>query len=622
MYKIQCDGDPSNPTKQCDWCSCHGTACTFYGLKAKAVRSKLGPQINNDSTSQGERSENALFHGVSKRLKVQPVSHTSDTSIIFHSNEANRAPPEASTSLYAGILLGQNRCYSGLPFFTQQDEEWICSRTGGKADFQKLITARTRQQIQLPAPPHIPMQGANDFLSVLPSRGIAKAFLDAFNQSTFRLAFPVIDFTLFQETITAAYEARDTVSSPKQTSAKACILAFISMVGVLFHGKLSFLPSMDWDACYNAARSFLPDILDEVTVENLQTALMLYIRQRYFGHSESGVIYHSIACQIAFMLGGHTNTTIKSFSDEVTHQERQARHIRLLFWNCYVFDKDIALRTGQPPFIVDGNCDLTLPEGYIETQFSSPLPGHDVSSYLFANESLVPFLPGELRLSMLKHKTYELLYSAQALTKSDSEVIRAILELDDELESWRLSIPKVVRPALSVSDPNQQLSDLPMKHRMQNIVLHLEYHHLVVTIHRAGARCIANDPDTSLHTTQRHAAIYSSITLCLEASRSTLFYLQAVIDDLAGELFWVTVFYPTVATMMLFLHILAEPLAPKAKADIELLSSAADLICSMPIHRRTPYETGHIQLVNEFISEMTRLGNCAISKTIREVKRD
>lgn len=237
--------------------------------------SRQRPQFNNDLTNQGERSENALSDGVSRRLKVQPVSHTSDTSIICHSNETNWASPEGSTSLYAGLLLGQDRCYSGLPSFTKEDEEWISSRTGGKADFQKLITARTRQQVQLPAPPHIPIQGASDYLSVLPSRGIAKAFLDAFHQSTFRLAFPVIDFILFQETIAVAYEASDTLSPPKQTSAKACILAFLSMVGVLFHGKLSFLPSMDWDACYNAARSFLPDILDEVTVENLQTALML-----------------------------------------------------------------------------------------------------------------------------------------------------------------------------------------------------------------------------------------------------------------------------------------------------------------------------------------------------------
>lgn len=238
------------------------------------------------------------------------------------------------------------------------------------------------------------------------------------------------------------------------------------------------------------------------------------------------------------MLGGHTNTNTRSFGDDVTHQERQTRHIRQLFWHCYIFDKEIALRTGQPPFISDEHCDLTLPQGYLESQFVLPLPGHDVFSYFFANDSLVPFLAGELRLSMLKSKTYELLYSAQALTKSDLEIIRAILELDDELESWRLSIPDVVRPALSVSDPKQPVADLQIQHRMQQIILHLEYHHLVVAIHRAGVRCIANDADTSLHGNERQAAIGSSIALCLEASRSTLFYLRAVIDDLAGEVFW------------------------------------------------------------------------------------
>jgi hypothetical protein len=238
---------------------------------------------------------------------------------------------------------------------------------------------------------------------------------------------------------------------------------------------------------------------------------------------------------MAFALGGHINRTTKSLSDELPRQEQQTRHIRLLFWHCYIFDKDIALRTGQPPFISDSHCDLTLPEGYIENHFILPLPGDDISSSLFANESLVPFLPGELRLSMLKHKTYQLLYSAHALTKSDAEVIRAILELDDELENWRLSIPKLLRPALSISDPKNPVLDLKMEQQMQHVVLHLEYHHLMVTIHQAGARCIANDQDTSLHA---NAAINSSMALCLEASRSTLFYLRAAINDLAGEAFW------------------------------------------------------------------------------------
>ncbi|EGU75772.1 hypothetical protein FOXB_13684 [Fusarium oxysporum f. sp. conglutinans Fo5176] len=552
--KIQCDGDVSSPTQQCNWCSCHGMICTFHGLRTKVVKSLPSLECKDGRPGSSERAENdPSSDGIGAKSELQ--------SIPCHPRVVNWVAPKGSPTLYAGLLMGQNRCHTGIPFFTKGDEEWINSRTGGEANFQIFTALRTRQQTQLSDSPHVPAHGANGDLGVLPSRGITKAFLDAFHQSFLRLVFPVVDYTLFQETIAAAYEASDALSSPKQTAAKVCVLAFISMVGVLFHGKLSFLPAMDWDACYHAARSFLPNMLDEATLENLQTVLML------------------------------------AFKNEMTNQERQTRHIRLLFWHCYIFDKDIALRTGQPPFISDMNCDLTLPKGYVETQFVPPLPGHHVSSSYYADESLVPFLPGELRLSMLKHKTYELLYSTKALAKLNSEIIRAILELDDELESWRLSIPKVVRPALSVSDVKQALSELPIQHRMQNIVLHLEYHYLVVTIHRAGARCIADDSDTHPDADERYTAINSSIALCLEASRSTLCYLHAVIDDLAGEMFWVTVFYPTAAAMMLFLHVLAEPLAPQSKSDLELLSSAAGLI-----------------------RKLARLGNCAVSNAEKEAE--
>ncbi|KAH6876731.1 hypothetical protein B0T10DRAFT_497616 [Thelonectria olida] len=77
----------------------------------------------------------------------------------------------------------------------------------------------------------------------------------------------------------------------------------------------------------------------------------------------------------------------KPLSDELTPPERQTRHVRLLFWHCYVFDNDIDLRTGQPPLISDSDCDLTPPEGYIENHFVLPLSGDHICSSFFANES-------------------------------------------------------------------------------------------------------------------------------------------------------------------------------------------------------------------------------------------
>lgn len=60
------------------------------------------------------------------------------------------------------------------------------------------------------------------------------------------------------------------------------------------------------------------------------------------------------------------------------------------------------------------------------------------------------------------------------------------------------------------------------------------------------------------------------------------------------------------------------PLDPQAKLDIELLAGAADLVRSMPVRRMTAHEISHIKLVNDFILEMIKLANCAVSKAMRD----
>lgn len=74
--------------------------------------------------------------------------------------------------------------------------------------------------------------------------------------------------------------------------------------------------------------------------------------------------------------------------------------------------------------------------------------------------------------------------------------------------------------------------------------------------------------------------------------------------------------------MTLFFNVLLHPLDTQAKLDLGLLSSAADLIRSMPIRRLTRYEIGHLKMVDDFIAELIRLGNCAISKAKREEERE
>lgn len=64
--------------------------------------------------------------------------------------------------------------------------------------------------------------------------------------------------------------------------------------------------------------------------------------------------------------------------------------------------------------------------------------------------------------------------------------------------------------------------------------------------------------------------------------------------------------------MCLFLNVVESPMAPQAESDLELLSSAAETVRSIPATRMTRRETNHIQSLDTLVAELVRLGNAAI----------
>ncbi|KAF4345221.1 transcriptional activator Mut3p [Fusarium beomiforme] len=492
---------------------------------------------------------------------------------------------------FAGCPLGHIICHNGIPLFSEEGQAWVFSRTGEGTAFQKLKAFDKRQQVQPPSLSLSYLHGSLEQLYKLPDRSIVEQGIYWFQNSAFRLVFPAIDTVLFRDTVAVAYEPCEGRLSLERICAKGCVLAFLAIM-CIFNGDSTWRPIVDSDECAVKAHYLLSDMVQNANIVTLQTVFMLAI----------------------FRLGGHMQTNIKPFGAEVSRREREVRHLRTIFWLCYIFDQDTALRTGQPPIMCEEHCDLTLPDRYLENCFCRPTLSDGILSLSFADESLFPYLPGDLRLGQLKGKTFRLLYSAQALRKTDTELLHDIRELDSEIENWRLSIPLKFRPALSVSRHPQFTPEIKLPQSMQHIALHLEYHHLVATIHQASGRCCPASPGASFPEGDRSGAIDSSLALALEASRSTLYYLEAAIDGLAGEAFWIIVFYPTAAMMALFFNILQDPQDMQATLDLELLRSAADLFRRMPIRRLTEYEVEHFKMVDDFIAELIRLGNCAISK--------
>lgn len=245
-------------------------------------------------------------------------------------------------------------------------------------------------------------------------------------------------------TIGMAYGSNNGIT-PLHASSKACVLAAFSMFCRL-NASEEMVPNAEGDIYAAKAQCILAYIPGEVSLRSLETVLMLQRHHTTASHGDNVTTLHAIACRMVCALGGHIYQPLEPYRSDISLAERQAHHLRTLFWLCYHTDKDISLRSGQIPLLTEEYCDLTVTEDC--TSYCSHLQELDPN---LAYNNLHSHTPGDPDLCRIKEKVYRLLFSPQAFSISDVVLISRIRQLDDDLECWRLSIPIQVRPKLSIS---------------------------------------------------------------------------------------------------------------------------------------------------------------------------
>ncbi|KAK9319400.1 hypothetical protein V1517DRAFT_332708 [Lipomyces orientalis] len=618
--KIQCDAAP----KQCNWCKHHDLDCTFDRvIGGSRKKKKNGPlKDQRSSTRLAERIER-IEELLSKTIANQkdatsgPIDNQSSQGSLSSSLSSNNPHPSAIGPClgrlhFAGYNLGQISSLNGLPLLSPEGQEWVWTKTGQRGAFEKLCAfgppwQRHRQFHTSPASSEI----MRSHLSVdLPDRAAVEEYVSVYRASSIRAVFPIIDLVLFNETLRMAYESPpETIHPYGVVSAKATVLAFLSFVQI-FNLDTQTPLQMDGEAYAAKSQSLAPQLVPELTLDCLQTNIMLCLYHLFSGDLQSAALLMSFSSRAVFMLGGHIRPDPKGAPTQRTatmsYETRMRLHVRNLFWLCYTLDTEIALRSGQPPSISNEHCDLTLPPHYKEILYE-----HSFHDDPVANDDLVvPLYPSDLQLSIIKSRAQSALYSVNTLHKSDAQLLRDIRELDDELERWRMSLPPHCRPTLAFSEDMPGNSNMSM----QTIILRLAYHHTVAIIHRASGRCRA----WADYKSGEMEGVSSSLALSVEASRSSLFYLRSAVHALASDCFWMILFYPMSALLTIFCNLLLDPLGPRAVQDLELLTSIPDMIRAIRIRQLTLNEILHIKLVDDVVAELTRLGRCAVVKARRE----
>ncbi|EXJ77765.1 hypothetical protein A1O3_09994 [Capronia epimyces CBS 606.96] len=504
----------------------------------------------------------------------------------------------------AGYKLGDINMFHGVPFLSREGQKWIGLRvddTDGPASGSPHEVPGPLWENRLrPAWPDTSRSPAdatslnlNGGFQELPPRALVQEYLDAYLRSEVSDVFPLADPVLFPQILDEVYSGRSDFSHAG--AAKACVLAFLLLAATLLSNPVNEpLPPIDVSGCGTAAEHLFVDVLNaSASTEAVGALMMLAVYQFTCGHLQPVDISLSVASRLLFMLGAHLypgQDLDVLPSDSQSIETRTILHRRDLFWICYGLDKDITFRTGRPPIMNDTSCDLTFPKWY--------------SAQRSVNVTRNFRLPGDLRLSLIKSKAYEKLYSPHSLQKPDAEILGDIRELDELLENWRLSQPTGFRPKLSFSlQAKSSIDCLDMDPR--SFFTRMDYFHCMTTIHQASSRC-----KDWAHNHRVLEGLSSSLNLALESSRSLLSSFHAADSVLLKlpSLFWIVLFYPLSATLVLFCNILLNPASPAASSDTILLRDCLNHIGDKVdrVNGLSDSQLLHLQTVHSFTAEVVR----------------
>ncbi|KAM0237408.1 hypothetical protein ACHAP5_009038 [Fusarium lateritium] len=101
-----------------------------------------------------------------------------------------------------------------------------------------------------------------------------------------------------------------------------------------------------------------------------------------------------------------------------------------------------------------------------------------------------------------------------------------------------------------------------------------------------------------------HAA---NLQLLVDASKSTLTYLEKALPVLAHEFFWIIIFYPITAIVTIFSVALLNIKTSPVLRDLERLEDFLQVIRRIPIRKLTVAEITHLDFIEVLVMEMERL---------------
>jgi hypothetical protein len=395
---------------------------------------------------------------------------------------------------------------SGFSIFSPKGIQWVDEKTGDSS-FRQTISAAfadgNRWQVWQPEVfsdiferrVFRPLPPKNECLSLLTD------FFENFN-----CMFPLFHQPTFMRLVDKQYSREPHEGSGWWASLNVA-MAIAHRLRVMSH----LVPQEEDQKAWGYLKNALA-VQTELTMRNtdlwsIQALLGMAMFMQGTPNPQPSFSLVAAAIRLSHNIGLHKRGS--SFNLNPVEVEQRKR----VFWIGYLLDKDICLRSGRPPAQDDDDMNVELPSADPDDNIGNiPLADGKGKMNLFRLMS---------EFATIESKVYRRLYSVKASKQSDGELLNAIGELDEELETWKDNIPIDFRPEHEI-----KASHTPLM--LHIVVLHFAYYNCLTTIHRMSIHHgywtsrLSNYAIQGKNAQLLNPRIYSSAVLCVSAARASI----------------------------------------------------------------------------------------------------
>lgn len=219
----------------------------------------------------------------------------------------------------------------------------------------------------------------------------------------------------------------------------------------------------------------------------------------------------------------------EAYNSGLTPTEIEQR--KRVFWIGYILDKDISMRSGNPPIQHDDDIDVDFPSN---TSKEDPI------GYVFLAHGLWPmdFFRLRIQLATIQSYIHNNLYSAKAARQSDDTRRALVHELDEKLRQWKSSTSLDFQPEY-LSQVVQHNFDL-----LHLMILYFTYFNCLTLIHRSSFQNMSWKTRSADSVEPFNPRNFSSKPVVIDAARTALKLLKLLPQKNYSTIWYVICFIP------------------------------------------------------------------------------